>query len=171
MTGPPILIVFGGLPGTGKTTFSRELTKRLAATYIRLDAIEQGLRAAGHDVGAMGYVIANALAAENLRLGRTVVADCVNPVLASREGWRQTALQSSARIAEIEIICSDLAVHRQRAETRTSDIAGLRLPSWHDIVSRDYEPWDRDRLVLDTSSASIDDLLERAETYVRDGIA
>ena len=31
--------------------------------------------------------------------------------------------------------------------------------------------WDRDRLVLDTSSASIDHLLERAETYVRDGIA
>jgi hypothetical protein len=58
-----------------------------------------------------------------------------------------------------------------RPETRTSDIAGLRLPNWHDIVSRDYEPWDRDRLVLDTSSASIDHLLERAETYVRDGIA
>ena len=74
-SGQPILIVFGGLPGTGKTTLSRELTRRLAASYIRVDAIEQTLRAAGHDVGPMGYVIANALAAENLRLGRMVVAD------------------------------------------------------------------------------------------------
>lgn len=166
----PILIVFGGLPATGKTTLSRELTRRFAATYIRVDAIERSLRAAGHDVGPMGYVIANALAAENLRLGRMVVADCVNPVLASRDGWRQTAMQSSARIAEIEVICSDLALHRQRAEARTSDIAGLKLPSWLDIVGRHYELWDRDHLVLDTANDSIDRLLERVEIYLRDGI-
>lgn len=169
MTGlQPLLIVFGGLPATGKTTLSRELTQRIAATYIRVDAIEQSLRVAGHDVGPMGYVIANALAAENLQLGRVVVADCVNPVLASRDGWRQTALQSSARLAEIEVICSDLALHWRRAEGRTSDIAGLKLPTWQDIVSRDYEPWDRDRLVLDTASDSIDHLLGQAEAYLRD---
>ncbi|MCP3442712.1 AAA family ATPase [Bradyrhizobium sp. CCGUVB14] len=165
----PTLIVFGGLPGTGKTTLSRELTRRLAATYIRVDAIEQTLRGAGRDVGPMGYVIANALAGENLRLGRMVVADCVNPVQASRDGWRQTAMQASARIAEIEVICSDVALHRQRAEARASDIAGLKLPGWQDIVGRHYESWDRDRLVLDTADASIDHLLERAESYVRDG--
>jgi predicted kinase len=169
-SGQPILIVFGGLPGTGKTTLSRELTRRLAASYIRVDAIEQTLRAAGHDVGPIGYVIANALAAENLRLGRAVVADCVNPVLASREGWRQTAMLSSARIAEIEVICSDLALHRQRAEARASDIAGLTLPTWQDIVGRHYEPWDRDHLVLDTADDSIENLLERAEIYLRDVI-
>ena len=166
----PILIVFGGLPGTGKTTLSRELTRRLAATYIRVDAIEQTLRAAGHDVGPIGYVVANALAVENLRLGRVVVADSVNPVAASREGWRQTAMQASARIAEIEVICSDLALHRQRAEARKSDIAGLKLPTWQDIVGRHYEPWDRDHLVLDTATDSIDHLLERAEIHLRDQI-
>jgi|EndMetStandDraft_5_1072996.scaffolds.fasta_scaffold273695_1 predicted kinase len=170
MTGQPILIVFGGLPATGKTTLSRELTRRLAASYIRVDAIEQSLRAAGHDVGPMGYVIANALAGENLRLGRTVVADSVNPVRASREGWRRTAQQASARIAEIEVICSDPALHRQRAEMRTSDIAGLRLPTWQDIVIRHYEPWDRDHLVLDTANDSIDDLLQRVELHLRDAI-
>jgi predicted kinase len=169
-SGHPILIVFGGLPGTGKTTLSRELTRRLAASYIRVDAIEQTLCAGGHDDGPMGYVIANALAVENLRLGRMVVADCVNPVPASRDGWRQTAMLSSARIAEIEVICSEMALHRQRAEARKSDIAGLKLPSWQDIVGRHYEPWDRDHLVLDTAHDSIDHLLERAETYVRDGI-
>lgn len=171
MTGrQPILIVFGGLPATGKTTLSRELARRFAATYIRVDAIEQSLRAAGHDAGPMGYVIANALAAENLRLGRVVVADCVNPVLASRDGWRQTAMRSSARIAEIEVICSDAALHRQRAEVRTSDRAGLKLPTWQDIVGRHYEAWDRDHLVLDTASDSIDRLLGQVEIHLRDEI-
>jgi predicted kinase len=160
-------MVFGGLPGTGKTTVSRELARRLAAMYLRIDAIEQTLRAAGHTVGAMGYVVANALAAENLELGRVVVADCVNPVLASRVGWRQTAAQKSARVVEIEVVCSDVILHRQRVETRTSDIGGLELPTWNEVVNRDYEPWDREHLVLDTAVSSLDHLLQQAEAYVR----
>ncbi|RXH22207.1 MULTISPECIES: AAA family ATPase [Bradyrhizobium] len=165
-----VLIVFGGLPGTGKTTIARELTVRLAATYLRIDSIEQALRDAGFTVGAEGYAIANALAAENLKLGRIVIADCVNPVQASRAAWRQCALQTSARMVEIEMVCSEPALHRQRLESRTPDIDGLKLPTWSDVVSRAYEPWDRQHLVLDTANCSLDDLLERAETYVRDKI-
>src|SRR5262249_18982768 len=164
------LIVFGGLPGTGKTTVSREMTIRLAATYLRIDAIEQTLRGAGLTVDAAGYAVANALAAENLKLGRIVIADCVNPVLASRAGWRQTALKNSARMVEIEVVCSDLALHRQRVESRSPDIAGLKLPTWDEVVNRPYEPWDREHLVLDTADRSLDHLLERAEAYVRDKI-
>jgi predicted kinase len=164
---PPALIVFGGLPGTGKTAVSRELTIRLEATYIRIDAIEQTLRAAGLTVGTMGYAIANALATENLKLGRVVIADCVNPVPASRLGWRQTALQSSARIVEIELVCSDLALHRQRAESRSSDIGSQRQPTWDEIMNRHYEPWDREHLVLDTADSSLNHLVDRAEAYIR----
>jgi predicted kinase len=164
------LIVFGGLPGTGKTTMSRELTIRLAAAYLRIDSIEQALRETCVAVGAEGYAIANALAAENLKLGRIVIADCVNPVLASRAAWRQTALQTSTRIIEIEMICSDPALHRQRVESRSPDIDGLKLPTWDDVVNRAYEPWDREHLVLDTAVGSRDDLLERAAAYVRDRI-
>lgn len=164
------LIVFGGLPGTGKTTISRELTSQLAATYLRIDSIEQALRETGATVGAEGYAVANALAAENLKLGRTVIVDCVNPVLASRTAWRQTALRTSAHIVEIEMVCSEPALHRQRVESRTPDIAGLERPTWSDVVSRAYEPWDREHLVLDTAHCSINDLLERAETYVRNKI-
>jgi len=41
----PVLIVFGGLPGTGKTAIARELSRRLGASYVRIDTIEQSLRA------------------------------------------------------------------------------------------------------------------------------
>jgi hypothetical protein len=91
-------------------------------------------------------------------------------VLASRAAWRQTALQTSTRIIEIEMICSDPALHRQRVESRSPDIDGLKLPTWDDVVNRAYEPWDREHLVLDTAVGSRDDLLERAAAYVRDRI-
>jgi predicted kinase len=167
MSNGPALIVFAGLPGTGKTTVARELARRLRATYLRIDAIEQKLRAEGHAVGSMGYAIANALAAENLMHGRIVIADCVNPVLASREGWRQTALQNLARLIEIEVICSDPALHRHRVESRTSDVDGLTLPTWNEVSNRHYEPWDRDHFVLDTANGSVDQLLEQVGSYVR----
>src|ERR1700748_2949020 len=110
-----LLVVFGGLPATGKTTLARELARRLTATHLRIDTIEQSLQAAGLAVGPMGYVIANAIAADNLLLGRVLVADGVNPFMASREGWRETASRCAARLVEVEIICSDLAEHRRRA--------------------------------------------------------
>lgn len=163
---PPALIVFGGLPGTGKTTVCRELAMRLAATYLRIDTIEQSLRNAGLAVGIQGYAIANVLAAENLKLRHTVVVDCVNPMQASRIGWRQTALQNSVHIVEIELVCSDLTIHRRRAEGRSPDISGHELPGWDEIVNRHYEPWDRGHLVLDTASSTLDHLVEQAEAYV-----
>jgi predicted kinase len=163
------LIVFGGLPGTGKTTVARELTRRLAATYLRIDMIEQRLRDQGLAVGASGYVIANALAAENLLIGRTVVADCFNPVAASRYGWRETAHRCAARLVEIELICSDAAAHRRRVEGRSTDtVSGHKQPTWDEVVNRDYESWDRDHLVLDTATDSVERLTDRAEAYIRD---
>ena len=165
----PLLIVFGGLPGTGKTTIARELTRRLAASYLRIDTIEQRLREAGLEVvGATGYVIANALAAENLLIGRTVIADCVNPVAASRNGWRDTARRCSAQLIEIELICSNVAEHRRRVESRDVDVSGHKQPTWDDIVNRAYEPWDREHLVLDTAADGVDRLTDRAEAYVRE---
>ena len=163
----PLLIVFGGLPGTGKTTIARELTRRLAASYLRIDAIERSLQAAGLAVGATGYAIANAIAAENLLIGRTVIADCVNPVAASRNGWRDTAKRCAARLVEIELICSDAAAHRRRVESRVADVEGLKLPTWDEIGKYDYERWDRDHLVLDTATEGVDRLTDRADAYVR----
>lgn len=39
-----MLIVFGGLPGTGKSTIARALARALRATYLRVDVIEQAIR-------------------------------------------------------------------------------------------------------------------------------
>ncbi|WP_053078709.1 AAA family ATPase [Methylobacterium tarhaniae] len=98
-----MLIVFAGLPGTGKTTISRAVAQALAATHLRIDIIEQTIRDAGvptGTVGASGYAVAQALAGANLGDGRVVVADCVNPVGASREGWRAVAARAGVRLVK-----------------------------------------------------------------------
>lgn len=131
-----------------------------------IDAVEQPLREADLAVDGTGYAIVKRPSDRNLQLGRIVIADCVNLVLASRVGWRQSAFQSSARMVEIEVICSDLALHRQRVERRSSDISSLKLPTWDEIVNRDCEPWDQEHLVLDSAESTLAHLFERAENYV-----
>jgi predicted kinase len=72
-----MLIVLSGLPGVGKTTIARELARSLTAVHVRVDSIEQALRQSGLVVEAEGYAVAQAVAADNLRVGQTVIADCV----------------------------------------------------------------------------------------------
>jgi len=96
-----MLIVFSGLPGTGKTTIAQSLATRLEATYLRIDTIEQAIRNAGvlaDDVGSSGYRVANELAMNNLRPGRSVVVDCVNPVAESRQAWADVAARSGVAL-------------------------------------------------------------------------
>ena len=149
-----MLVVLGGLPGTGKTTLGKALATKRSATYVRVDEIEHALTRharLGPDIGSAGYVVAFAVAASNLRLGKLVIADSVNPVPESRQGWRDVAYGEAVPLIEIEIICSDGTEHRRRVETRTADIAGFKLPSWSSVMGRDYVPWTSPRLVVDTA--------------------
>jgi predicted kinase len=153
-----MLIVFGGLPGVGKSTLATALAKERGAVYLRIDTIEQALRSSGTlaaDVGPAGYIVAYALAETNLRLGLPVVADSVNPLPVTRQAWRDIAASAGRDIVEIEVICSDAAEHRQRVETRRPDVPGLALPTWEQVRLRDYAPWDRPRIVVDTAHRPI----------------
>ena len=148
-----MLIILSGLPGTGKTTIARKLAHALAAVYLRIDSIEQSIRGAGRPVDGEGYGVAYAVAEDNLRLGRIVVADCVNPWPLTRSEWRAVADRTGVPALDVEIVCSDADEHRRRVETRATDITGHRLPTWQEVVERDY----RERIVIDTARLSVDD--------------
>jgi hypothetical protein len=64
---------------------------------------------------------------------------------------------------EVEIVYSDDREHRHRVETRTTDIAGLTLPNWQKMMSREYEAWDRERIVIDTAKLSAEDSLKKLQ--------
>ena len=156
----PVLVVVGGLPATGKTTISAALARQVRAAFLRVDSIEQAILRAtslAQPVGPVGYVVGYALAGDQLRNGLSVVADSVNPLDLTREAWRETGLSQGVCVVEVEVICSDPVEHRRRAESRTVEITDLRLPTWQEIIEREYHAWDRTHLVLDTAITSVQD--------------
>jgi predicted kinase len=151
-----MLIVLSGLPGVGKTSIAREVARLTGAVHVRIDSIEQALRHAGWNVQAEGYRVAHVVAGDNLRLGRTVIADCVNPWPLTRAEWRAVAERASVEHLEVEIVCSDQDQHRSRVERRTPDIDGHTVPTWAEVLARDYRPWTTERMVIDTSTLDVE---------------
>lgn len=165
-----MLIVLSGLPGTGKTTIGKALAAKRSAVYVRVDEIEHALRqysGFADDIGAAGYGVAIVIASSNLKLGNLDVADSVNPVPESRQGWRSAALAiDGAHILEVEIICSDPDEHKRRVDGRVPDINGFELPSWTSVTSHEYVPWTEPRLIVDTALVSAADAVSMIEMHL-----
>ncbi|QPC43378.1 AAA family ATPase [Kaustia mangrovi] len=155
-----MMIVFAGLPGTGKSTIAARLAEYIGAVYLRIDSIEAAIRTAGGlapraSIGPEGYLVAYRLAADNLALGLTVIADSVNPIALTRDAYRAVAREQGVSLLEVEVVCSDEAEHRRRFDTRRA--SRPQSPSWADVRSREYETWDRPRLVIDTAERPVAD--------------
>jgi len=157
----PILYIFSGLPATGKSTLAQNLAQTIGAVYIRVDTIEQGLRdLCGVNVQGEGYRLAYRITSDNLKIGNSVVADQCNPIELTRKEWNDVAIRNDCDFVNIEIVCSDADEHKKRSENRVSDIETLKLPTWKEIVERDYEPWSVDHITIDTANRSIDECVK-----------
>ena len=155
-----MLVIFSGLPGVGKTTMARELARQIGAAHVRIDSIEQAMRGAAtgnRPLDDVGYRVAYAVAADNLRIGRTVVADSVNPLQVTRDAWVRVAQRAGVKAVEIEVTCPAAEEHRRRVESRVADIPGMTIPTWADVVGREYHSWDREHLVIDSASRTIEE--------------
>jgi predicted kinase len=159
-----MLIIFSGLPGSGKSTIARALAQRLGAVYLRIDTIEQAIRGAeqaDNEMGPAGYFVAYELARENLALGSIVITDSVNPIQLTRDAYHDIATSVGVPWLDVEVVCSNPSLHRERVENRTVDIEGLALPDWQAVIDRDYQPWGSERLVLDSATLSVTQSVEK----------
>lgn len=166
MTGT--LVVFGGLPGVGKSTLCRDVARRLPATWVRVDALETAMWHGGIDraqpTGLAAYAVAHAVAEAQLVLGQNVLIDAVNPVEAARAGWRDLADRLGVPLRFVEVVCSDPAEHRRRIEERLPEFGPGLHPSWQQVRDREYEPWTGPRLTIDT----VQDVASNLRRILRD---
>jgi predicted kinase len=140
----PVLILFSGLPGCGKTSLARAVAPSLHLPLFTKDRVQRVLRdeAPGTPL-IVGYHLLLDQADEQLGLGTSVILDAVFP----RAGFRQAAMQIAARQGAtpraIECICSDEALWRARMVDRVEYAPGWQPLGWAEVerLRVEWEPW------------------------------
>jgi len=167
------LIIFSGLPGTGKSTLAEAVGKTFGIPVFAKDWLESSLlqselkpTRADKSLGFAGYELLTILAERQLMLGQSVILDSVAASQTIRSTWRQLSEQYHAHYRVIECICSDESFHRARLKGRRRNIPGWHELEWSEVerVRGYYLPWESERLVLDMIHSFNENLL-KAKDY------
>jgi predicted kinase len=162
------LIIFSGLPGTGKSTLAETLGKELGIPVFAKDWLEATLARNGLDPlvasrppKSIGYELLTVLAERQLVLGQSVILDSVAGSQNIRNTWHQLSEQYDAYWRVIECVCSDGAIHRARLRDRQRNIPGWHELEWSEVerVKGYYHPWEGEHLVLDMTDPLEQNLL------------
>jgi predicted kinase len=167
------LIIFSGLPGTGKSTLAEAVAKDFGIPVFAKDWLEATLVRSElqpmnkeKTLGFAGYELLTILAGRQLMLGQSVILDSVAASQTIRHTWYRLAAQYDALFRVIECICSDETIHRSRLNERKRNIPGWHELEWSEVerVKRYYTDWEEERLVIDIVNSFEENFL-RAKTY------
>jgi predicted kinase len=142
------LIVFAGVPGSGKSTVADAVGARLGMPVFSMDWLLGALTPfGGRNLDRLldiGYEQLTTLAARQLQLGQSAILDspCEDGLIRNR--WQSLAAACTARFDPIVVACGDLEVHRARLASRDRGIPGWHQGGdWADVQRRlnVFEPW------------------------------
>jgi predicted kinase len=150
------LIVFSGLPGTGKSTLAEAAGRELRVPVFAVDWLLGSLTPFGgyhwDDGFKIGEELLTTLAFRQLALGQSAILDFPAEDLATRIRWRTLARAAGADFLVVVCACSDRQLHRARLEGRQRGIPGWHEGgNWANVDRRlaEFPPWTGEVLTID----------------------
>jgi hypothetical protein len=150
------LIVFSGVPGTGKSTLADAAGRRLRVPVFAADWLLGSLTPfGGYHLDRpldIGTEMLTTLAFRQLQLGQSAILDHPAEDPADRTRWRTLARAAGAEFRVVVCTCSDRQAHQARLERRERGIPGWHQGgNWANVERRlaTFPPWTGDVLIID----------------------
>ena len=147
-----MLILISGLPGTGKSRISRELSSKLAAVHISSDSIRKKMlekRTYSEEEKALIYKEMVSQVSSSLSEGKNVVADATFYRESLRREMREAANNAGTDFFIVECILPEEKV-KERISSRRGGDSEAKFAEYL-IVKKAFEPFTGQRITIDTS--------------------
>jgi predicted kinase len=164
------LILFSGLPGTGKSSLARQVASKFSFPLFNKDYFESILYNNKFTEGKSvhGYHLLLETAELQLSLGLSLVLDAVFPRVGFRERVRDMAKQFGAKLYIIHTYCSDEKVHQKRLINRVSQVPWTAV-NWERVqeIRSFYTIWQENEILSLDAINPLQDNLQCVLDYIR----
>lgn len=161
-----MLILFTGLPGSGKTTLARAFAARMNAVHLNSDTLRQEMGLQGKYAAADKEKVYEALlkkTEETLQSGKTVVVDSTFYKESVRAPFRRIAASLHLPLHWIEVTAPEAVIRERLQHPRPDSEADFTV---YQKIRDAYEPLAEPHLTLHSDEATPEQLAVLADDYI-----
>jgi len=160
-----IIVVFG-LPGTGKSYFSKHFAEKLNAEYVNTDEIRYNMNKMGEYDNETKQLIYNQLMKEvkkRLQFASNVIVDGTFHERSKRNQIKTQARKLNQRTVFIELKSNDSLAKKRLKKKREFSEADYKV--YQQIKSK-FEPLQKPHLELLSNNRNVNELVDKAKNFI-----
>lgn len=163
----PLMILVYGLPGTGKSTFSRALARRLGMPRFNSDEMRQQLKLMNNyspQAKTLVYEALRMAAEQELRKGQSVIIDANFTTAPQRQSFLELQKDLPVKIFSIRLTAETQLVRERLAQQRPDSKADWEVYQ----KLRSQAEYGGEDLLLESKNDNLENMLHQALSFIND---